>query len=181
MEGHEEDVVLVDAEDNVLGTMPKNEVHGSVTPLHRGFSAFLFDQEGRLLIQQRSHHKKTWPLMWSNSVCGHPLLGECGEDAVARRAHFELGLEVFDVRFAAPYRYQATKDGVMEHEICPIYLGTVHDTPRPNPDEVEAIRWVAWEVFLEAMRVDPEKYSIWCREEADIIERERQLGTLRIF
>jgi isopentenyl-diphosphate delta-isomerase len=65
-------VVLVDENNTVLGTMPKSEVHGAETPLHRAFSIFLFNAEKKLLLQQRSHVKKTWPLAWSNSCCGHP-------------------------------------------------------------------------------------------------------------
>jgi isopentenyl-diphosphate delta-isomerase len=60
-----EHVVLVDESNAVLGTMPKAEVHGATTPLHRGFSLFLFNRERKLLLQQRSAKKKTWPLVWS--------------------------------------------------------------------------------------------------------------------
>jgi isopentenyl-diphosphate delta-isomerase len=67
-----EEVVLVDEENNILGTMPKSLVHGEKTPLHRAFSAFIFNYDKKLLLQQRSHVKKTWPLAWSNSCCGHP-------------------------------------------------------------------------------------------------------------
>lgn len=173
MQTTEEHVVLVDDQNNVLGTAPKATVHTADTPLHRGFSAFLFNADGLLLLQQRSHKKKTWPLMWSNSVCGHPALDERNEDAARRRAQDELGLELASIKEVAPYRYQATREGVMEHEICPILVGTVTHEPVPNPDEVEAVRWVAWEDFLADMRAHPETYSVWCREEAEILNRDR--------
>ncbi|MEK7077270.1 MAG: isopentenyl-diphosphate Delta-isomerase, partial [Patescibacteria group bacterium] len=69
-----EEVVLIDEENKALGTMPKRNVHRKETLLHRGFSCFLF-KNGKLLLQQRSKTKKTWPLIWSNSVCGHPAPG----------------------------------------------------------------------------------------------------------
>ena len=167
---HEEHVVLVDEHNAVLGTTPKSSVHGTDTPLHRGFSAFLFNEQGQVLLQQRSRLKKTWPLMWSNSVCGHPALGESNEDAARRRASFELGLDLVSIKEVSPYRYKATKDGVMENEICPILVGRVKTEPVPNPSEVEAVKWLAWEDFLRSIKIHPDTYSIWCREEAEILK-----------
>jgi isopentenyl-diphosphate Delta-isomerase len=165
----EEHVVLVDDDDQVLGTAPKATVHQAITPLHRAFSAFLFNANNELLLQQRSSAKKTWPLMWSNSVCGHPSLGEETLDAVARRMQDELGLVPMSLWFASPYRYCFSKDGVMENEICPIFVGTVDTEPIPNPQEVEAVRWVGWQDFLAEIRKNPEGYSPWCVEEALIL------------
>ncbi len=54
-----EHVVLVDESNTILGTTPKAEVHTMETPLHRGFSAFLFNEHDELLLQQRSSKKKT--------------------------------------------------------------------------------------------------------------------------
>src|SRR3972149_7515079 len=85
-------VVLVDEENNVLGTAPKDQVHSAATPLHRGFSVFLFNQQGELLITQRADSKKTFPGIWTNTVCGHPLPGESTAEAASRRLKVELGI-----------------------------------------------------------------------------------------
>ncbi len=164
-----EHVVLVDESNAVLGTMPKAEVHGASTPLHRGFSLFLFNREGKLLLQQRSAKKKTWPLVWSNSCCGHPRLGETNIEAARRRLGNELGMSADRIEEVAPYRYQYVRDGVMENEICPILVGFSNHTPQPNPDEVEAIAWVDWNEFLKDIAASPGKYSDWCIEEAGIL------------
>ncbi len=99
-----EEVVLVDENNTVLGMAPKSSVHGETTPLHRGFSLFLFDRAGRLLLQQRSHSKITWPLVWSNSVCGHPALDESNVDAARRRLAYELGMNATHIEEVLPYR-----------------------------------------------------------------------------
>ena len=164
-------VVLVDEENNILGTMPKSEVHGANTPLHRAFSAFLFNADKKLLLQQRSHVKKTWPLAWSNSCCGHPGLDEPNIDAAKRRIKDELGMTVQWIEEVSPYRYQFTKDGVMENEICPIHIGYTEDEPRINPLEVEAIEWTSWADFLSEIKNNTDKYSPWCIEEAMILEK----------
>jgi isopentenyl-diphosphate delta-isomerase len=165
-----EEVVLVSEENRVLGTMPKTLVHGATTPLHRGFSLFLFDRAGRLLLQQRSHTKKTWPLVWSNSVCGHPALDESNIDAAERRLSYELGMTATHIAEVSPYRYTFVRDGVMENEICPILVGFTQEEPKPNNDEVEAVRWVAWSLFCEEIRAKPGTYSEWCEEEVRILE-----------
>jgi isopentenyl-diphosphate delta-isomerase len=165
-------VVLVDEQNVVVGTMPKAEVHGTVSPLHRGFSCFVFrNRDKQLLLQQRSHTKVTWPLVWSNSCCGHPSPGESNVHAARRRLSDELALTPTLIEEVAPYRYCFTRDGIMENEICPIVLAIVEGEPVVNPDEVEDVRWIEWPVFLEEIERDPTLYSEWCVEEARILDR----------
>ena len=59
------------------------------------------------------------------------------DSPISRRAAFELGLEVSDVRPALPgYRYRAEFQGIVENEICPVYLGRFTGRPAPDPIEV---------------------------------------------
>ena len=174
----EEEVVLVDESNNVLGTMLKSEVHGAKTPLHRGFSLFLFNRTGHILLQQRSGSKKTWPLVWSNSVCGHPALDESNVDAAKRRLLFELGMCASAIEEVAPYRYSFVRDGVMENEICPILVGFTDEEPKLNREEVEATRWVKWQDFLEDIKTKPGTYSEWCEEEAALLAAHPRLREL---
>ena len=165
--GEEEHVVLVDEDDSPIGTAPKAEVHTRETPLHRGFSAFLFDRAGRLLLQQRSGRKPTWPLSWSNTVCGHPAWGETAEDAAHRRLSHELGLTDVRLAMALPgYRYRAERDGIVENEYCPVLVGVTDAQPTPLPEEVAATRWIDWDEFVASIRSGEADYSPWCREEA---------------
>jgi isopentenyl-diphosphate delta-isomerase len=172
-------VVLVDEQNNVLGTMPKAEVHGAETPLHRAFSSFIFRQsDKKFLLQQRSGKKKTWPLMWSNSCCGHPGLDEPNVDAARRRLKDELGLEPLWLEEISPYRYCFVRDGVMENEICPIVVGMVDREPVLNPDEAEAVRWVDWKEFVQETKDHPERYSEWCVEETALLEKNARFKEL---
>ncbi len=167
-------VVLVDETNHVLGSASKAEVHGAVTPLHRAFSFFGFDGDGRFLIQQRSRAKKTWPLVWTNTCCGHPMPDEKNEDAVARRLKFELGIEADSILEILPdYRYQATHLGVMENEICPVFVGRIGTKFELNSEEVEAVDWIDFHDFVTRLK-DPEDstyahFSVWCREEAVLL------------
>lgn len=160
--------------------MAKADVHGAKTPLHRGFSSFVFrTSDQRLLLQQRSSKKHTWPLIWSNSCCGHPGPGESNIRAAMRRLKYELGLVPKFLEEVAPYRYCFTNDGITENEICPILIGAVEHEPVINPGEVEAVRWTEWDEFLEEITRNPKGYSEWCIEQARILEETRKIEVLR--
>lgn len=177
----EEKVVLVDEDNNVLGEMLKSEVHSLNTPLHRAFSLFIFNKKGELLLQQRSSKKKTWPLVWSNSCCGHPFLNESNEKAASRRSFDELGLELNfeDIIEMSPYRYCFVREGMMENEICPIlitfYEGDVNNF---NTDEVENVKWIKWEDWLVEVKENSSEYSEWCVEETLILEESKKFNSL---
>ncbi len=167
-------VVLVDEGDEPLGVAPKDFVHASCTPLHRGFSLFVLNSRGELLLQQRSRLKRTWPLEWSNSCCGHPLPGETVEDAAKRRATEELGITLSELYKVLPdYRYRASKDGVEENETCPVLVGVTTDPPAPDPSEVRDVRWVPWEVFADSVRRQA-ALTPWCSEEAQLLDASRE-------
>ena len=167
----EELIVLVDDDGRSIGTMPKAQVHHGETPLHRAFSAYLFDDAGRLLVTRRAEDKATFPGMWTNTVCGHPGPDEEDAAAIARRAAFELGLHVSDVRPAVPgYRYRAEFRGVVENEICPVYLGRFTGTPEPAAGEVGEWELLDWVAFRSRQETEGDAWSPWCREQARLIE-----------
>lgn len=168
----QEVVVLVDERNRVLGTMPKSDVHQARTPLHRAFSSFIFRaRDKHLLLQQRASKKKTWPLIWSNSCCGHPGPDESNVNAALRRLKYELGLNPTLLEEVSSYRYCFTKDGIMENEICPILVGLVERDPVLNPEEVEAVQWINWKMFLEEIERNAGQYSEWSIEQARILEQ----------
>lgn len=168
----EEHVVLVNENNEVLGTAPKATVHTNNTPLHKAFSCFIFNSQGQLLLQQRSHIKKTWPLVWSNSVCGHPSLNEDNKKAVLRRLKDELGLKEIKIYEVLPnYRYRAEKDGIVENEICPVFIGFSDQKPKINPNEVESTRWIDWQKFVKETKEKPQNWSPWCVEETQLLNQ----------
>jgi isopentenyl-diphosphate delta-isomerase len=164
-------VVLVDEQNNVLGTRDKKDVHSAHTPLHRGFSLFLFNSKKELLVTRRAHTKKTFPELWTNTVCGHPGPDESVVDAAKRRLKEEMGITEIDVKEVSPYRYTfADAGGTVENEICPILVAFGDVTPKINDKEVASWRWVAWREFLHEIEMNPKSYSPWSREEAKIID-----------
>ena len=167
---NEELVVLVDDNDNQIGTCPKVLVHHANTPLHRAFSSYIFNQWGEVLVQRRAKSKKTWGGYWSNSCCGHPTVGEERVDAAKRRIKEELGIGVYDLKQVAPYKYRFGLDGVVEHEICPIFVAQTKDEVKPNPAEVEECLWLSWPDFKAHIEANKDNYSPWCKEQVGVLE-----------
>lgn len=164
-------VVLVDEQNNPIGTMLKDKVHTFTTPLHRGFSLFIFNRNGDLLVTRRAATKKTFPDVWTNTVCGHPGPDEDPVTAAKRRLKDELGVISGDIKIVSRYRYKfADIHGIMENEICPILVGHTHVDPNVNRKEVADWKWMPWQEFLVEIQNIPDKYSPWCIEEAKIIQ-----------
>lgn len=96
-------IILIDRDDNILGYKEKLEAHHNPVPLHRAISVVIYDKgRKKMLLQKRSSSKPTWPGVWSNATCTHPLPGETYADAAGRRLFEEMGvktdlLEVFKI------------------------------------------------------------------------------------
>lgn len=125
-----------------------------------------------MLITRRALHKRTFPGVWTNSCCGHPAPGEAIEDAVHRRVRQELGLGVRDLKLLLPdFRYTAEMDGVVENEMCPVFVGVADGTLRADPEEVEEAVWEPWDAF-RAEVLDGREVSSWCREQVSSLPLE---------
>lgn len=157
-------VVLVDETGRDAGTAPRRSVHTQDTPLHRAFSVYLFDDEGRTLLTRRALAKVAWPGVWSNSCCGHPAPGESDEQAIHRRVREELGVGATSVQVALPaFRYRAVDvSGVVENEVCPVYVARIDPADlAPDPAEVMEHSWVPWADAAAAVTAAPRTFSPW--------------------
>lgn len=133
-----EPLMVVDEQDRIIGQASKKDAHllsnieNQPSLVHRAFSFFLFDCStlpSRLVLQQRSPEKITYPLLWANTCCSHPLYNddekhgiEGVKRAVVRRAKYELGYQSdVDLIYLTRIFYQAKNipdDGIFgESEI----------------------------------------------------------------
>ena len=158
----EEQIILVDSYNQPLGTALKLASHHANTPLHRAFSCFLFKGDGQFLLTQRALSKLVFPGIWTNGCCGHPAPGESNEEAVRRRVRQELGITPENLTLVLPdFRYQAEMNGIMENEICPVFVALALQPPCPDPTEVEHVQWIPWSSFIERVQRQPETLSPW--------------------
>lgn len=159
-------VVLLDEEGRAVGAADKAGVHHAETPLHLAFSVHLFDEDGRVLVTRRALTKQTFPGVWTNSCCGHPAPGEDLADAVRRRVRQELGTEVVDLRLVLPaFRYRAEQEGVVENEMCPVFVGVTREPIDLDASEVDSVSWEPWAEFRSGVLDGTREVSAWCREQ----------------
>ena len=136
----EEQIILVDDNDNEIGTMEKQEAHLK-GKLHRAISVFIFNSKGDLLLQQRAISKYHSGGLWSNACCTHPRKGESTEKAAKRRLVEEMGMRCdLNFRFSFVYRAELT-NGLIEHEFDHVYFGESDDEPILNAEEAENFKY----------------------------------------
>ncbi|KAL9102961.1 MAG: hypothetical protein Q9163_001948 [Psora crenata] len=192
----EEVCIVVDKDDKAIGSaskkvcMPSPPTVGRVHNghlmkniheglLHRAFSVFLFNSENKLLLQQRASEKITFPEMWTNTCCSHPLgvPGETGDtlDAAvmgARRAgqrklDQELGIKKTQVplekfQFLTRIHYLAPSDGKWgEHEVDYILFIKANVDHQANANEVRDTRYVSQEELRKMFEDASLKFTPW--------------------
>jgi len=160
-----EELILVDRDDNEIGFASKAEAHDGGGILHRAFSLFLFNEDGELLLQQRSAEKRLWGGFWSNSCCSHPRRGESLAVATSRRLLDELNFEA-ELEFVYRFCYEATfGEAGSENELCHVFLGRAGDEIRPNDSEIANIRFVSPGDLDREFEEQPERFTPWFKQE----------------
>ncbi|MGC0250722.1 isopentenyl-diphosphate Delta-isomerase [Pseudactinotalea sp. Z1748] len=155
-------VETVSEDGRATGVAEKLEVHREPGTLHRAFSLFAFDHDGRLLLQRRAAVKYHSPLMLTNSTCGHPFPGELPADAVARRHQDELGAPVTDLVELGTVRYHVhdSASGLYEHEYNHVFAGRVDPASLvPEPGEVDEVVFVTGDDLARLRAAEP--FTAW--------------------
>jgi|SRR3989344_1504525 len=163
----EEKVILVDEQDREIGEGEKMTVHREAR-LHRSFTIFIFNSKGETLLQQRAKTKYHSGGLWSNATCGHPRpalrRGEPGEgikEAAQRRLREEMGIDC-QLQEVLQFTYKVKLDkGLWEHEFDHTFRGTYDREVKPNPDEANSFKWIAWEDLLRDVAEHPEQFTEW--------------------
>lgn len=153
-------VVLVNENNQEIGIMDKQEAHVKGL-LHRAFSVFVFNNEGKLLLQQRALHKYHSGGLWTNTCCSHPKPGEQTIDAAHRRLQEEMGFDCeLTEKFSFIYKAEF-ENGLTEHELDFIYTGNYNANPLLNFAEANFYKWMTLEEIKTDMLINPDKYTAW--------------------
>lgn len=183
-----DECILVDEADAITGHANKYTSHrfNQQQPrglLHRAFSVFLFNSQNQLLLQQRAASKITFPRVWTNTCCSHPLHGYAPSEvdspadvasgvvpgakaAAIRKLQHELGISPEQLpsdafRFLTRLHYCAADTGTWgplaewgEHEMDYILFARADVTLAPNPEEVMDTKYVTPEELRAMMAPD---------------------------
>ncbi len=156
----ENEVILVDDNDQPIGTMEKMEAHEKAL-LHRAISVFITNSKGEWLLQQRTFDKYHSKGLWTNTCCSHPFPGETPHEAADRRLMEEMGLktrlkEVFSFKYI-----QKLENNLTEHEFDHVFTGVSDQEPQPHPDEVMSYKYVDYNQIKHDLELHPENYTAW--------------------
>ena len=157
----EEEVVLVDEDNSVLGYLGKLEAHKQGL-LHRAISIIVFNSKNEMLIQQRALTKYHWAGIWSNTCCSHPRKDETFQQAADRRLFEELGFRTpLKEEFNFIYKAFDKPSGLTEYEYDTVFTGVFDGTFEFNKDEIQAVQWLTTEALFKDIAQHPDKYSFW--------------------
>ena len=157
-----EQLILVDEQDQPLGFCEKMEAHRKGY-LHRAFSVFLFDNQGRMLLQRRALSKYHSGGLWTNACCSHPYPEEETLAAALRRLQEEMGF-VTPVTKAFDFVYKAQfENGLTEYEFDHVFVGAYEGPIQPDPHEVMDYEYVPIVKIEEQLLSEPERYTAWFR------------------
>ncbi len=152
----------MDGRNRAIGRAEKWTVHQAGL-LHRAFSIFLVEADGRLLLQQRSRAKYHSGGLWANSCCGHPRPGERTLAAARRRLGEELGATA-KLRYAFRARYcTALPNGLTENEIVYVFFGAAPPSFALNPAEVASLTRLTLPELKRDIARRPRRYAYWLR------------------
>jgi len=156
-------LVLVDKDDNPIGTEEKVKCHLPNGKLHRAFTALLFDKSGNLVLTRRAKEKMLWPRDWDGTVASHPREPENYTSSAERRMPEELGITckldyLFKFEYHVPYRKIGS-----ENEICGTLIGIIDDSVQFNvvKEEIDEIKLISAMSLLSELKVNPEIYCPW--------------------
>ena len=169
----DEFVILVDENDNPIGTEEKVKCHLPNGKLHRAFTALLFDKNGRLVLTRRAKGKMLWPEDWDGTFASHPRESETYVSSGERRMPEELGIEgkldyLHKFEYHVPY-----KDVGSENEICGTLIGVIdEDTELKEIEgEIDEIKWMSAEGLISEIKINPKIYCPWMLIALDLLEK----------
>jgi diphosphomevalonate decarboxylase len=167
-EKSDDQVILVDEKDRVLGLGTKYAVHAKGL-LHRAFSVIVLRKKNskwEILLQQRQISKYHSANLWSNTCCGHPLSKNIKKEA-EKRLREEMGFRL-SLKEIGKFHYRKKfYDTLMtENEIDHVFLGILKKSAKikVNPDEVKNYQWMELKKWKKLLRKEPRKFTVWSKK-----------------
>lgn len=131
---------IVDDNDSVIGREMRSVVHRKGLQ-HRGAHVFLFNEDGKMLIQKRSADRASSPSLLDCSVSEHIQAGESYFDAAMRGMKEEMGVEGIEIKRLGKIKMEY---GLNDNEISCIYEGRIKpEQVRFDPVEISEVRFMS--------------------------------------
>lgn len=169
----EEYVILVDENDNPIGSEEKVKCHLPNGKLHRAFTALLFDKNGRLILTRRAKEKMLWPEDWDGTVASHPREGETYTSSAERRMPEEVGISC-KMDYLMKFEYHVPYKNIgSENEICGTLIGIVDESTefKMVEGEIDDIKWISANELLSEIKSNPKIYCPWMLIALELLDK----------
>lgn len=127
---------IVNEKDEIIGQATRRECHADKSLIHRAIHIGVFDNNGQILLQQRSMTKDTDPGLWCLSASGHVLSGHTYEDTAARELQEELGISTH-ITLLKTHLIRASH----ETEFTAVFKGFHNGPFTPHPQEISQVKF----------------------------------------
>lgn len=144
-----------------LGLVARDEVHRRGL-WHKSTHVFVFDPDGRMLVQRRAVDKDLYPALWDYSVGEHLLPGETFLAGAHRGLREELSIEVAALAAIGVRRWtELVGDGAIDREIQQAYRAVYSGPVEIDPVEVAEYRWASVDELRAWVQASPEALTPW--------------------
>ncbi len=136
MTEQEELLEVVTKDGGIIKTLPRSEIHGNPSLIHKVVHVLVFNRKRELFLQKRSINKDVAPGKWDTSVGGHVDAGETFNEALRREMREELGITVCEPKFLYSYIHSNPYETELVYTYSCIYEGKINF----GKDEIEEVR-----------------------------------------
>ena len=154
-----EKIQLVDVQDNVVGEKWRSDLTND--DCWRIISLWITNNEGKVLLQQRSFNKKLAPGVWTAAVEGTVDYGDSYEITAKREAEEEMGLK--NLRLVETGKYFGPWGGFGKRQ-CQGYTAVYSGDPSAiiiQESEVNDIKWLNLAEIKQLYQEMPELFPLY--------------------
>ena len=172
----EELVILVDKNDNPIGTEEKvNVIYQMENYIGNLLHCYLILME-ELVLTKRAKEKMLWPGDWDGTFASHPRESEGYVSSGERRMPEELGISG-KLDYFHKFEYHVSyKDVGSENEICGTLVGVIDENTKLKEieGEIDEIKWISAKELITEIKINPEIYCPWMLIALELLEKSEQ-------
>lgn len=155
----EEEIVIVDAEDNLLYHKPRSEF--TTGEINRSVALWLTNSWGEALIARRGKRKEVSVGMYCPPAMGTVAKGEAYHDTIIREVKEELGLELALEQLQLDNKVLVERTGKDNFTLCQYFDYNDPDSVlienlTPDPNEILSLEWMSIERIRSLCNEQPQ-------------------------
>lgn len=162
-------IELLDENGCMVGAIDRGIAH-KTGAWHKTIHAWIINDRGEILLAQRSNQKSFYPSKWDCSFAGHVDFEETSIECAIREGKEEIGIELTpsDFEYLLTFKDYLTYGEKFCNQFADVFLIRKNiniDQLTFSQDEVEAVKWVKIEKFLDEILSKKGNYLFHGEEE----------------